>query len=791
MSDDFKPLKRYPGYVGGPLLPEYAVQAPLLLPESAPSPTPHDRAREVRRRRRLANPSETSIAQEGLEAAEMLGLPIESEDVLLDLESSGLPIPGLTTRYNPNALGAGYVDALTFGNAPEIMALADTLGGDDYDAAHSARELQVGREYAASPGSAITGAIGGMANQLAIPMTGAAGGGNRFMQAVNRAAPLALAGAGAGAVSGAISADPGHRGEQAAYGGLRGLGLGGFAGALGQSAQALRAAEMTPLMRGLSILPRGALGGAEYGALAAPGTGPMTPEHIAHSVGTGAAYGTALEPLAAGAGGIARLLARRNARRLPPPGMEAPDESALLMSEDDLADVARVEESAREPLVADDALIPEAPRPVRSAREIVDEARAQHGNSPVSDLLEATVAADPAHQRFFSVAATGPGMRNAQNQGIASFGSMRNLVDELQRIGLAEEFTTYARDAERARALAAQQGILGELADTNRRIEAFGATRNPEDIAAAIEADADAFLALAPESEQRIQANRAMRDYAQRMRGVQETERLWNMETGAAEDLPVEMLNPPIGFGPLRSRMSAEWNAGQGSRSSPMVEAVQTPAQRVAPMLYRAMRPFRESMAAEALPAADYAIHIGNQRASLALNATNPLGQRLDIHANAQPADLRGALGRMQAMASSASQGGGVGDQAVSGMAGWLREQILANYIHSMRATANELRLASPMASAASDVARAAGSPIAGHATTATTLVPQSILMRGYTPQPLNEMGSAQDLQDEYDAAQRAGSPQSGSDMNDIDSAQDLEDEYDEYQRSLRSQGAP
>ena len=124
-------------------------------------------------------------------------------------------------------------------------------------------------------------------------------------------------------------------------------------------------------------------------------------------------------------------------------------------------------------------------------------------------------------------------------------------------------------------------------------------------------------------------------------------------------------------------------------------------------------------------------------------------------------------------------------------MAGWLREQILANYIHSMRATANELRLASPMASAASDVARAAGSPIAGHATTATTLVPQSILMRGYTPQPLNEMGSAQDLQDEYDAAQRAGSPQSGSDMNDIDSAQDLEDEYDEYQRSLRSQGAP
>jgi hypothetical protein len=425
--------------------------------------------------------------------------------------------------------------------------------------------------------------------------------------------------------------------------------------------------------------------GAEFGVLGTSGAHPdASAEDYVHEAERGAALGGVLEPVVHGISGLARIAGSR-ARPTPPLPETAPevDEVAMLTGETPTTRVAAGDE------------------PILMPSQVVDRVRAGEDRSALGDALLAPFEADPAYDRLSSLSANGPGARAAARQGAAAFGSVRGHVDELQRMGLAREGAVYSREAENARVLATRDALARELARNHARIGASGETTSAAEIADRLNAEADALADRSPILDD-PETSRAVSELRARARGlltdvpaqpdiVPEPIEDIGSELPGFDTADVEYLgrDQRIPYEDVRAQMELAGQQMQSGVTANRATGSQTPSQRIAPLTYRALAPARDEIAQAAL-GDEYAAHRAQQRAFQATNAVFPVSMRLDPNAAAQPADLRGALARMGAMSSSASQGGGAADQMASGMFAQLRERLLANYQHSLRAAFNE-----------------------------------------------------------------------------------------------------
>ena len=691
----------------------YAVPAPLAYEPAQPSPavTPQTAARAARRRRRVEAPDETSIAQELLQGGEILGLPYETDDVLDELETNPLlaAIPGVGTsamRYSPGAVGSSYVDALTFGNEAEIEALARHLvSGDDADTAESNADARNAVLASRNPGSALLGTGAGLATMAAVPLHGRVAPGSGLGGVLRAALPTAAVGAGAGAAYRGLTAEPGDRVSEAFQGAVGGGALGFGAGTLLSSGQALRQASMPWVARLLASPTAGALTGAGIGTLAAPGEagdmtgpalGPDGPEaswvsrlmgadagSLAHSAGRGAAFGAVAEPVLGAVGTLAGAMGRRAAPRVAEAAAEdapAVDETAMMFGE-----------PTSRPTVSPGGALDE------TAAQITDRIRAENPTNTLLDIARSGIEAPPEYDVLHGLSARGPGNVQSLNQGAAAFGGPEQLARELRSLGLAPQGRMWSRNTERDVAQRLQDQILGRLQATNAAVEAAETPpTEAQRIADAMEAQHARFMSEAPYDLDRQAAAEEILAYGRQFADdvIPELETLTD-EAGQPVEAMVEELIPraPVPFQTIRGEMTDKWRAGREGRISARAGNAQTPRQRVASYIYDGLAPLRNEHYDVALSPAEREIQRGLQRSTMALNAIHPTDLRLDPNSMAQPAQLRGMLSGLAAQSGSAAQGGGFVDQSTSRLAGWLQEQILANYQNSMRAYLNERTL--------------------------------------------------------------------------------------------------
>lgn len=255
----------------------------------------------------------------------------------------------------------------------------------------------------------------------------------------------------------------------------------------------------------------------------------------------------------------------------------------------------------------------------------------------------------------------------------------------------------WSRNTERDVAQRLQDQILGRLQATNAAVEAAETPpTEAQRIADAMEAQHARFMSEAPYDLDRQAAAEEILAYGRQFAD----ERIPSLETltdeaGQPVEAMVEELIPraPVPFQTIRGEMTDKWNAGGEGRRSVRATGSQTPRQRVASYIYDGLAPLRNEHYDVALSPAEREIQRGLQRSTMALNAIHPTDLRLDPNSMAQPAQLRGMLSGLAAQSGSAAQGGGFVDQSTSRLAGWLQEQILANYQNSMRAYLNERTL--------------------------------------------------------------------------------------------------
>lgn len=617
-------------------------------------------------------------------------------------------------RYNPAAIGAGTLDALTMGNAAEVASIIDQHrdNAPGYDASLAQRERENAENYESNPGSMALGmGVGMLPLAVSGGGLGAPGAGSRLVQAARMAALPTAIGATTGAVGGALGARPGARMEGALAGGTRGLVTGAVAGGLGAAGQALRmgvagadlagnaipAAEggIGPIMSAMTRPISGALTGAGYGVAATPGAvnhaGPMD---YLREAGHGAAAGAILEPATATVGSLVRGLGRNPA----PPVDAAAEADAAARDIDEMSLLGFADEA---PIAA-----PTRTGPVLSPAEIVAQERAASQRTGVGDAVAAMYEGRPEYLRMSSLMAHGPGRLEALRSGVSAFGTPRALVNELQAAGLARPNTVYSRPSERALLQSAQERVQGELSDIYSEARAAGVRVPARPAAERIRARARAAYAAGGTSDENRAAYRTAMRRAdavewetpppRRAQAGRRIERLEPIGDDAAIGEPIEADVEYMGtprmydLDTVRGEMSGEWNTARASRTAARNLGSQTPGMRLAPGMYADFRPTREEILSLSLAPETHTAMRPLQRSFQAMNAFSPVENRLDINSIAAPANMRGfAAGAMEAAGTTAS-GGSAGEGLVARGAGFLRENLIANYQDSILASLNE-----------------------------------------------------------------------------------------------------
>jgi hypothetical protein len=574
--------------------------------------------------------------------------------------------------YSPSALGAGFLDSLTLGHAGELGGLIRHVArGEDYDQAAATQEARIAQMYQDAPGSALVGTLGGMIPLGAVGGgLGAPGTGSRAMQAFRMARPAAAVGAGVGAIGGGLAADEGEGLEGAGMGALEGMATTVPAALMGVAGHGVReSARGAGLASRLMAPPvAGALTGAGYGWAGAHGADPDAGlEDYATHAGYGAAIGAPLESAGAVVGAGLRMASRGQPRM--PPSSEAGivadvDEASLLWG--DGSPTGLVE--------------PEAVASFRTPQQLAEQARAADSRGAVGEAVSSLIESPPEYDRLFSVSATGPGTARQLRAGSNAFGGPANWVRALQDLGLAREGSIYSRPMEREAIIRTRDALGNQARGYHSAVEATGITTEGAAIADALEADAAQLRTRSTAPEVQAAAD-ALEARAQRIRFA---------ESGVELEGEQVMQPRELSYRDVLNELSEQGRLNTEAYSSPLVSSSLTPSQRSGINVYRALADSRNRMAETALGPEQYANMRNTMRGFQATNGIAPVNLRLDINSMHQPANLRGAMGGMASQLGSAIEGGGALDQGISRIAGQAKENLIANYIHSVRATANE-----------------------------------------------------------------------------------------------------
>lgn len=673
----------------------------LLMPAAAAaeyaSQREQDRAlvlaqRDANRVRRAAAPApvaapsdETTLLDSLGELAFQAGLTDDATSIPDSLRGAPMmafgPLGGLAQiPYSPRGLSAGFLDAATFGHAGELGALAQhVVQGRNYDEALPDTEATVAQAYADAPGSALVGSLAGMIPLGAVGGgLGAAGTGGRVARAVRMVAPAAAVGLTAGALGGGLAADEGEGLQGAVEGAGEGLATAVPAAALGVLGAGIRGSSQAggAVRQLLSPFLAGGATGAGYGWAGAHGASPdaSLDDYLSHA-GQGAALGAPLEAAGSMIGAGLRMVTRPGSAQMPPTEIGPPRPASGLA--DDLDEAALLWGDSPAPQVEAEAVAG-----FRTPRELAQTAREADTRSPLGRAVGSLFEAAPEYDRLFSVSATGPGTARQLRSGANAFGGPRAWVDELQALGLAEEGTVYSREAERAAVERTRNALGTQARGYHSAVENTGVTTPGSAIADAMEADAAQMRARSTAPEVQAAAD-ALEARAASFRFAE-------AEMPGLDGAEAAMVPRTLSYREILNELAEQGRLNNEAYASPLVSSSLTPSQRSGVNVYRNLATARNAMAEQALGPEQYANMRQTMRGFQATNGVSPVNLRLDINAMHQPANLRGAMGGMGAQLGSAIEGGGVLDQGLARVGGSLKESLIANYQHSLRAAANE-----------------------------------------------------------------------------------------------------